>query len=94
MIHVTFPDGAERAYEPEFPVSKSPNPSLPLAKRSVAMVRNGELADLATLSTATRRSSSLAATIEGAPSYPPTPPTFSRKRCSRSGLERRSPSVR
>ena len=50
MIHVTFPDGAERAYEPGISgleIAKSISPSL--AKRSVAMVRNGELADLAEL---------------------------------------------
>src|SRR4029077_6421233 len=48
MIHVTFPDGAERAYEPGISgleIVKSISPSL--AKRTVAMVRNGELADLA-----------------------------------------------
>ena len=48
MIHVTFPDGAERAYEPGvsgLEIAKSISPSL--AKRTVAMVRNGELADLA-----------------------------------------------
>src|SRR6202035_5340957 len=48
MIHVTFPDGAERAYEPGISgleIAKSISPSL--AKRTVAMVRNGELADLA-----------------------------------------------
>ena len=48
MIHVTFPDGAERAYEPGvsgLEIAKSISPSL--AKRAVAMVRNGELADLA-----------------------------------------------
>src|SRR5271168_745605 len=48
MIHVTFPDGAERAYEPGvsgFDIAKSISPSL--AKRTVGMVRNGELVDLA-----------------------------------------------
>ena len=48
MIHVTFPDGAERAYEPGvsgLEIAKSISPSL--AKRTVAMVRDGELADLA-----------------------------------------------
>ena len=48
MIHVTFPDGAERAYEAGvsgLEIAKSISPSL--AKRTVAMVRNGELADLA-----------------------------------------------
>jgi threonyl-tRNA synthetase len=48
MVHVTFPDGAERAYEPGtsgLEIAKSISPSL--AKRAVAMVRNGELADLA-----------------------------------------------
>ncbi len=48
MIHVTFPDGAERAYEPGvsgLDIAKSISPSL--AKRTVAMVRDGELADLA-----------------------------------------------
>src|SRR6267154_2218508 len=48
MIHVTFPDGAERAYEPGvsgLDIAKSISPSL--AKRAVAMVRNGELVDLA-----------------------------------------------
>src|SRR6202453_655434 len=48
MIHVTFPDGAERAYEPGvsgLEIAKSISPSL--AKRAVAVVRNGELAALA-----------------------------------------------
>ena len=48
MIHLTFPDGAKRAYEPGvsgLEIAKSISPSL--AKRTVAMVRNGELADLA-----------------------------------------------
>src|SRR6202042_590066 len=48
MIHVTFPDGAERAYEPGvsgLDIAKSISPSL--AKRTVAMVRDGELTDLA-----------------------------------------------
>ena len=48
MIHVTFPDGAERAYEPGvsgYDIAKSISPSL--AKRTVAVVRDGELADLA-----------------------------------------------
>src|SRR6202041_3525645 len=48
MIHVTFPDGAERAYEAGvsgLEIAKSISPSL--AKRTVAMVRNGELVDLA-----------------------------------------------
>ena len=48
MIHVSFPDGAERAYEAGvsgLDIAKSISPSL--AKRTVAMVRNGELADLA-----------------------------------------------
>src|SRR6202020_2539354 len=48
MIRVTFPDGAERAYEAGvsgLEIAKSISPSL--AKRTVAMVRNGELTDLA-----------------------------------------------
>ena len=48
MIHVTFPDGAERAYEPGVSgadVAKSISPSL--AKRAVAAVRDGKLVDLA-----------------------------------------------
>ena len=48
MIHVTFPDGAQRAYEPGvsgLDIAKSISPSL--AKRTVAMVLNGELVDLA-----------------------------------------------
>src|SRR5271155_2703121 len=48
MIHVTFPDGAERAYEPgvsALDIAKSISPSL--AKRTVAAVRDGELVDLA-----------------------------------------------
>src|SRR6201994_82774 len=48
MIHVTFPDGAQRYYEPGvsgFDIAKSISPSL--AKRTVAMVRDGELVDLA-----------------------------------------------
>src|ERR1700727_546014 len=48
MIQVTFPDGAARAYEPGISgleIAKSSSPSL--AKRTVAMVRGGELTDLA-----------------------------------------------
>src|SRR5580698_2881860 len=48
MIQVTFPDGAQREYEPGvsgLEIAKSISPSL--AKRTVAMVRGGELADLA-----------------------------------------------
>src|SRR6202023_4062085 len=48
MIHVTFPAGAERAYDAGvsgLEIAKSISPSL--AKRTVAMVRNGELTDLA-----------------------------------------------
>src|SRR6478609_4847204 len=48
MINVTFPDGASRAYEPGasgLDIAKSISPSL--AKRTVAMIRDGELADLA-----------------------------------------------
>ena len=48
MIHVTFPDGARRAYEPGvsgFDIARSISPSL--AKRAVAVVRDGELVDLA-----------------------------------------------
>src|SRR5580692_3797012 len=48
MIQVTFPDGAERAYEPGvsgLEIAKSISPSL--AKRTVAMVQDGALADLA-----------------------------------------------
>ncbi len=48
MIHVTFPDGAARAYEPGasgLDIAKSISPSL--AKRTVAMLRDGALADLA-----------------------------------------------
>jgi threonyl-tRNA synthetase len=48
MIHVTFPDGVSRAFEPGISgldIAKSISPSL--AKRSVAMVRDGALADLA-----------------------------------------------
>ncbi|MEA2839344.1 MAG: threonyl-tRNA synthetase [Methylobacteriaceae bacterium] len=48
MIHVTFPDGASRAYEPGvsgLDIAKSISPSL--AKRTVAMLRDGALADLA-----------------------------------------------
>ncbi len=48
MIHVTFPDGAQRAFEPGvsgLDIAKSISPSL--AKRTVAMVRDGELVDLA-----------------------------------------------
>src|ERR1700760_2756963 len=47
MIHVTFPDGAKRAYEAGLSgleIAKSISSSL--AKRTVAMVRNGELTDL------------------------------------------------
>jgi threonyl-tRNA synthetase len=48
MIHVIFPDGASRAYEPGasgLDIAKSISPSL--AKRTVAMLRDGALADLA-----------------------------------------------
>ena len=48
MIHVTFPDGAVRAFEPGvsgLDIAKSISPSL--AKRTVAAVRDGELVDLA-----------------------------------------------
>src|SRR3954464_10057570 len=48
MINVTFPDGASRTYEPGISgldIAKSISPSL--AKRTVAMVRDGALADLA-----------------------------------------------
>ena len=48
MIHVTFPDGARRAFEPGvsgLDIAKSISPSL--AKRTVAMIRDGELVDLA-----------------------------------------------
>jgi threonyl-tRNA synthetase len=47
MISVTFPDGAARAFEPGlngFDIAKSISPSL--AKKSVAMVLDGTLADL------------------------------------------------
>src|SRR5208282_4795197 len=47
MIHVTFPDGARRAFAPGcsgLQIANSISPSL--AKRSVAMVRDGALADL------------------------------------------------
>ena len=48
MIHVTFPDGAVRAFEPGvsgLDIAKSISPSL--AKRTVAAVRDGEIVDLA-----------------------------------------------
>ncbi len=48
MIHVTFPDGAQRAYEPGLSgldIARSISPSL--AKRTVAAIRDGELVDLA-----------------------------------------------
>src|SRR5271167_2574899 len=48
MIHVTFPDGASRAYEPGvsgLEIAKSISPSL--AKRAVAMALDGVVADLA-----------------------------------------------
>src|ERR1700753_4076418 len=48
MIHVTFPDGARRAFEPGLSgldIAKSISPSL--AKRTVALVRDGALTDLA-----------------------------------------------
>jgi threonyl-tRNA synthetase len=48
MIHVTFPDGAERAFEPgvsALDIARSISPSL--AKRSVAAIRDGELVDIA-----------------------------------------------
>jgi threonyl-tRNA synthetase len=49
MIHVTFPDGASRPFEPGvsgLDIAKSISPSL--AKRSVAMTVDGTLSDLAT----------------------------------------------
>src|ERR1700733_7293017 len=48
MIHVTFPDGASRAFEPGvsgLEIAKAISPSL--AKRTVAMALDGTLADLA-----------------------------------------------
>jgi threonyl-tRNA synthetase len=48
MIHVTFPDGAQRAFEPGvsgLDIAKSISSSL--AKRTVAMIRDGDLVDLA-----------------------------------------------
>jgi threonyl-tRNA synthetase len=48
MINVTFPDGASRAFEPGLSgldIAKSISPSL--AKRSVAMARDGVVTDLA-----------------------------------------------
>ena len=48
MIHVTFPDGASRPFEPGvsgLDIAKSISPSL--AKRTVAMTLDGALADLA-----------------------------------------------
>src|SRR5271167_2109164 len=48
MIHVTFPDGASRAFEPRISgleIAKSISPSL--AKRTVAMALDGVVADLA-----------------------------------------------
>src|SRR5579871_1850580 len=48
MIHVTFPDGASRAYEPGvsgLDIARSISPSL--AKRTVAAVRDGMVVDLA-----------------------------------------------
>ena len=47
MIHVTFPDGARREYQPGtsgFEIAKAISPSL--AKRTVAMALNGEVTDL------------------------------------------------
>jgi len=47
MVQVTFPDGANRAFEPGLSglnIAKSISPSL--AKRSVAMARDGVLTDL------------------------------------------------
>src|SRR5271167_3240860 len=48
MIHVTFPDGASRAFEPRISgleIAKSISPSL--AKRTVAMALDGVVCDLA-----------------------------------------------
>ena len=48
MIHVTFPDGASRAFEPNISgleIAKSISPSL--AKRTVAMALDGVIHDLA-----------------------------------------------
>ena len=64
MIHVTFPDGASRAFEPRISgleIAKSISPSL--AKRTVAMALDGVVHDLADPSRKTARSSSSAATI-------------------------------
>ena len=49
MINVTFPDGASRAYEPGISgldIAKAISPSL--AKRTVALMLNGEMVDAAT----------------------------------------------
>src|SRR6202051_469138 len=48
MLHVTFPDGASRAFEPGvsgLDIAKSISPSL--AKRTVAMALDGTVVDLA-----------------------------------------------
>src|SRR5437667_3278464 len=48
MIHVTFPDGAKRRFEPGLSgldIARSISPSL--ARRAIAAIRDGELVDLA-----------------------------------------------
>ena len=91
MIHVTFPDGAERAFEPGvsgLDIAKSISPSL--AKRAVAAIRDGELVDLADPVDETRTSNSSPATTR-APfrSSATMPRTCWPKRCSRCGPARR-----
>ena len=97
MIHVTFPDGAQRAFEPGvsgLDIAKSISPSL--AKRTVAMVRDGELVDLADpIDRGLERSNSSPATIRARSSSSATTPRMcSPRRCSRCGRARRSRSAR
>ncbi len=64
MIAITFPDGAQRSFEPGVSgvdIAKSISPSL--AKRTVAVVLDGQLADFAAPSMPTPGSNSLAVTI-------------------------------
>ncbi len=59
MVALTFPDGARREYPGNITgldIAKGISPSL--AKRTVAMALDGELADSPTRSRRTRRSSS------------------------------------
>ncbi len=82
-----------RARNPGFDIAKSISPSL--AKRTVAVVRDGEVVDLADPVDGTRSSSSSRATIRARSSSSATTPRMCwPRRCSRCGRARRSPSAR